>query len=465
MKTTHCQVLVLGGGPGGYVAAIRAGQLGLETMLVEGGHLGGTCLNVGCIPSKALLHVADEYQAALQQAAGESPFGISVAKPAIDLKKTMAWKDGIVARLNGGVAGLLKKAGVTRLQGWGVLQDGKTCDVETEAGLQRVVAEHVILATGSEPVELPILPFGGSVISSADALGLEKLPKRLCVVGGGYIGLELGIAFAKLGARVAVVEAEAEILPLYDAELTEPVTRRLKELGVQVLTRGRAQGLSERGGGLRVEVDGGGEMELKADKILVTVGRQPKTRGWGLENLVLDMEGPFVRVDDRCQTAMKNVWAIGDLTPGPMLAHRASAQGEMVAEIIAGEKRTFDKVCIPSVCYTDPEVVVAGLLPDEAQAAGHTIKVGRFPFTASGRAMTMEAREGFIRVVARSDNNLVLGIQAVGKGVSELSAGFALALEMGACLEDLAATVHAHPTLSEGLQEAACKALGRAVHG
>jgi len=464
MKPITTKVLVLGGGPGGYVAAIKAGQLGMETVLVESGPLGGTCLNIGCIPSKALIHAAEEFQAVLHHASGESPIGISLGRPSIDLKRTIAWKDGIVNRLNSGVAGLLKKARVTVVKGWGVLQDGRTCEVETTRGQQRIIAEHVVLATGSEPVELPFLPFGGAVISSSEALSLTALPKRLCVVGGGYIGLELGMAFAKLGSLVTVVEAEERILPHYDAELTRPVAERLKIMDVQVLTGAQAQGLTEKGGALRVSADGGAEIEIKADKVLVTVGRRPRTAGWGIDNLVLDMQGPFIRIDDRCRTSMKNVWAVGDVTGGAMLAHRAMAQGEMVAEILAGKSRSFDKVCIPAVCFTDPEVVVAGLLPEQARAAGYQVKLGQFPFAANGRAMTMEAGEGFVRVVARADNHLLLGIQAVGRGVAELSAGFALALEMGARLEDIAGTVHVHPTLSEAFQEAALKALGQALH-
>lgn len=464
MKTINCKVLVLGGGPGGYAAAIKAGQLGLETVLVENDRLGGTCLNVGCIPSKALIHAADEFQAVLHHASGESQVGISLGRPTIDLKKTVAWKDGIVGRLSGGVANLLKKARVSVIKGWGELLDGRTCEVETSRGTQRIVAEHIILATGSEPVELPSLPFGGPVISSSEALALTKLPKRLCVVGGGYIGLELGTAFTKLGALVTVVESEERILPHYDAELTRPVAERLKAMQAQVLTGARALGMTERGDALRVRVDGGGEIEVKADRVLVTVGRRPRTAGWGIDNLVLDMQGPFIRIDDRCQTSMKHVWAVGDVTGGALLAHRALAQGVMVAELIAGNVRSFDKVCIPAVCFTDPEVVVVGLLPDQAKDAGLQIKTGVFPFAANGRAMTMEAGEGFVRVVARADNHLVLGIQAVGRGVAELSAGFALALEMGARLEDIAETVHTHPTLGEALQEAAFKALGQALH-
>ncbi|MCV3241186.1 dihydrolipoyl dehydrogenase [Mesorhizobium sp. ZC-5] len=464
MKEISCKLLVIGAGPGGYVCAIRAGQLGVDTVIVEKGKPGGTCLNVGCIPSKALIHAAEEYEQAVHMAEGKSPLGISVQKPVLDLGKTVAWKDGIVGRLNSGVSGLLKKAKVKIVEGTAKFRDGKTVEVETETGLQVIRAEMIVIATGSAPVELPFLPFGGSVISSTEALALQKVPEKLAVVGGGYIGLELGIALAKMGAKVAVVEAEARILPQYDAELTRPVAKRLAELGIEVLTGAKAKGLASKGSALVIETADGGEEKIAADKILVTVGRKPVTEGWGREEIDLDMAGKFIRIDDQCRTSMRGVYAIGDVTGEPMLAHRAMAQGEMVAEIAAGHKRSWDKRSIPAVCFTDPEIVTAGLSPDEAREQGREVKIGIFPFQANGRAMTMLGESGFVRVVARADNHLVLGIQAVGHGVSELSTAFGLALEMGARLEDIAGTIHAHPTQGEGFQEAALKALGHALH-
>jgi dihydrolipoamide dehydrogenase len=464
MKEISCKLLVIGAGPGGYVCAIRAGQLGVDTVIVEKGKPGGTCLNVGCIPSKALIHAAEEYEQAVHMAEGKSPLGISVQEPVLDLGKTVAWKDGIVGRLNSGVSGLLKKAKVKIVEGTAKFRDGKTVEVETETGLQVIRAEMVVIATGSAPVELPFLPFGGSVISSTEALALQKVPEKLTVVGGGYIGLELGIALAKMGAKVTVVEALPRILPQYDAELTRPVAKRLAELGIEVLTGAKARGFASKGGALLVETADGAEKKIAADKILVTVGRRPVTEGVGLEELALDMAGKFIRIDDQCRTSMRGVYAIGDVTGEPMLAHRAMAQGEMVAEIAAGNKRSWDKRGIPAVCFTDPEIVTVGLSPDEARAQGREIKVGIFPFSANGRAMTMLGESGFVRAVARADNHLVLGIQAVGHGVSELSTAFGLALEMGARLEDIAGTIHAHPTQGEGFQEAALKALGHALH-
>lgn len=463
MKEIVCKLLVIGAGPGGYVCAIRAGQLGVDTVIVESGRAGGTCLNIGCIPSKALIHAAEEFDR-VRHMASANALGISVGPAKLDLAQTVRWKDGIVGRLNSGVLGLLRKSKVKIVHGPARFRDGKTVEVETETGTQLIRAETVVIATGSEPVELPFLPFGGPVISSTEALSLTDVPQRLVVVGGGYIGLELGTAFAKMGAEVTVVEATAQILPQYDAELVRPVAKRLADLGVNVLTDTKAKGLAEGRDALLIETADGSQQSLPADRILVTVGRRPRTQGWGLEELDLDRSGRFIRIDERCRTSMRGVYAIGDVTGEPMLAHRAMAQGEMVAEIVAGRKRSWDKRAIPAVCFTDPEIVTAGLSPDEARTQGYEVRIGQFPFTANGRAMTTEDEDGFVRVVARTDTNLVLGLQAVGAGISELSSTFSLALEMGARLEDIAGTIHAHPTRSEGLQETALKALGHALH-
>ncbi|HWI84148.1 dihydrolipoyl dehydrogenase [Ramlibacter sp.] len=463
MKSQSTTLLVIGGGPGGYVAAIRAGQLGIPTVLVEGAALGGTCLNIGCIPSKALIHAAGEFEQARHFGNG-SPLGIKAAPPQIDLAQTVRWKDGIVSRLTGGVGSLLKKAGVQVIQGWAGIEDGKTVTVQTAAGdSQRWRCEHLLLATGSLPTELPFMPFGGSVISSTEALSPGALPKRLVVVGAGYIGLELGIAYRKLGAEVAVVEATPRVLPAYDEELTRPVLAAIKRLGVVLHLGCTVEGLAPSGA-VRVRTASADEFALPADQVLVAVGRVPRTQGFGLETLRLDMAGRAVRVDDQCRTSMRNVWAIGDVTGEPMLAHRAMAQGELVAEVIAGHKRRFAPAAMPAICFTDPEVVTVGLSPDAAERAGQECIVSAFPFAANGRAMTLESSDGFVRVVARRDNHLILGWQAVGRSVSELCSGFSQSIELGATLEDIAGTIHAHPTLGEAVQEAALRALGHAVH-
>jgi dihydrolipoamide dehydrogenase len=471
MDTRHTTLLVIGGGPGGYVAAIRAAQLGIDTTLIEGTALGGTCLNVGCIPSKAMIHAAEAFSEATHWA-GDSKLGIRVSQPSIDLAQTLRWKDGIVGRLTGGVGALLKKNGVQVIKGWARVIDGKTVEV-IEAGATpgengqdalRVACEHLLLAAGSDAVELPFMPFGGRVISSTEALALTEVPKRLVVVGAGYIGLELGMAWRKLGAEVAVVEALDRVLPAYDEELVKPVAAALQRLGVSVHTGHRVKGLNEAGDGLLVTTPDGEDVGMAADRILVAVGRKPHTEGWGLESLLLDRAGRAVKVDAECRTSMRNVWAIGDLTGEPMLAHRAMAQGEMVAELIAGKSRRFAPAAIPAVCFTDPEIVVVGQNPAEAAASGHEVIAAQFPFAANGRSMTLESTDGFVRVVARKDNHLILGWQAVGKGVSELAAAFSQSMEMGARLEDIGGTIHAHPTLGEAVQEAALRALGHALH-
>jgi dihydrolipoamide dehydrogenase len=463
-QTLKTKVLIIGAGTGGYVAGIRCGQLGLETVLVDGGDgLGGTCLNVGCIPSKAIIHAAGKYETVAKAAADGGSLGITASAPAVDLSKTVAWKDGIVRKLNAGVAALLKKAKVKVIKGWAEFADAKTCTVKTVDGDIRITAEHVILATGSEPVELPFLPFGGDVISSTEALSLDKVPGRLVVVGGGYIGLELGIAYRKLGAEVAIVEMADRILPLYDKALTDPVHKWLERHGVQLFLGARAGGFGD--GALSVTTKDGEPLSIPADKVLVTVGRKPRTRGWGLENMGLAMDGPFVKIDDRCATSMKNVWAVGDLTGEPMLAHKGSAQGEMVAEIIAGKPRRFDPVSIAAVCFTEPEIVSAGLGLADVEGRDDVI-TAIFPFAAIGRALAIEAGEdgGFVRVIASKTDHRILGIQAVGQHVSELSNSFAQMLEMGALLEDVAGTIHVHPTLGEAFHEASLRALGHAIH-
>ena len=463
----NTKVLIIGGGPGGYVAAIRAGQLGLDTTLVEGDRLGGTCLIRGCIPSKAMIHVAGEFET-MHRAHGKSRHGINLSvPPALDMPELVRWKEGVVNKLSNGVAALCKRAKVRVLSGQAHFSDAKTCTVEGKDNAT-ITAEHVILANGSVSTELPFLPFGGPVISSSEALSLDALPKKLVVIGAGYIGLELGIALRKLGSEVTVVEALDRILPLFDAELALPVKKWLERNGVTLHLGAKAKGLVKDGDGhaLAIETKDGKTENLPADKILVTVGRKPRTKGWGLENMGVDMDGRFVRVDDQCRTSMKNVWAIGDLVGEPLLAHKAMAQGEMVAEIIAGHKRRFDPVAIAAVCFTEPEVVTAGLAPGDKALDGIDVMSAMFPFAANGRALSMDAGDegGFVRVLARRDDHRILGIQAVGAHVSELAGEFALALEMGALLEDIAGTIHVHPTLGEAFHETALRTLGHALH-
>jgi len=455
------KVLVLGSGPGGYVAAIRAGQLGLDTIIVEADRLGGTCLIRGCIPSKALIHAAGEY-ATVRRAHELGALGIRVeGQVSLNFSETIRWKDGVVDRLSAGVGALLKRAKVRVVPGWGTFVDAKTCMVtKADGSTVRIEAENVILAAGSEPVELPGLPFGADVISSTEALSLEAPPARLAVIGGGYIGLELGMALRKLGSQVTVIEARDRILPQYDMALTAPVAKALARDGIALELKARALRFADAQ--LTIERSDGVTANIPADKVLVTAGRRPRVQGWGLEAMAIDLDRGFIKVDDQCRTAMNGVWAIGDLVGEPMLAHKASAQGEMVAEIIAGHKGRFAPVAIPEVCFTDPEVVVVGL----GSQPNESLKTAIFPLSANGRALSLEAGDdgGFVRVVARPDDHRILGFAAVGKGVSDLAGEMVCLLEMGAVLEDLAGIIHPHPTQSEMLQESALRALGRAIH-
>lgn len=466
MRSTN--VLVVGGGPAGYVAAIRTAQAGIDTVLVERARPGGTCLNIGCIPSKALIHAADEF-ARLGEGGHAARLGILTAAPALDLPQLNKWKQDIVTRLTGGVQALLKHAGVQVVQGEATVIDGKTVEVANVGGdpaaRQRMVCRHLVLATGSVPASLPMLPFGGRVMSSTEALEPATIPESLAVIGAGYIGLELGTAYAKLGSRVTIIEAQDRILPGWDAALTRPVQQGLKSLGVELLLDTRLEEGDAQTGILRVRTTGGEPRELQAERILVAAGRRACSSESGIDRLMLDMNGPYIRVDDQCRTSMRQVWAIGDITGEPMLAHRAMAQAEVAAAVIAGGRRRFEPAAIPAVCYSAPEVVVAGLLPEEARARQGDVLEATFPFSNNGRALTLDAAEGFVRVLARRDDHRILGWQAVGPNVSELAAAFTQSLEMCARLEDVAGTVHAHPTLSEAVQEAALKALGQGLHG
>jgi dihydrolipoamide dehydrogenase len=470
-----CQVLVIGAGPGGYVAGIRSAQLGLDTIVVEGDKAGGTCLIRGCIPSKAIIHAAERFESLRQHSADGGHMGLSVKGEAeVDMVGLVSWKDSIVDRLNKGVEGLLKAAGAELIKGWASFDGPKSCIVESSSGSVKIEAENVIIATGSSHIDLPFMPCDEEfVLSSSGALDLESLPKSVAIVGGGYIGLELGCALAKLGSEITVVEGMSSVLAIMDKEIRRPLELWLKKHKVSVHTDALARGVEIKGRGaskkaeLTFEKDGT-EHKVKVDKVLVTVGRKPNTKGWGLENTGIRMDGSgrFIRTDRQCRTSVPGVYAIGDVSGEPMLAHKASAEGEMVAEIIAGHKREFDKIAIPAIVFTEPEIVSVGLTPDEAEERGEDVIVGKFPLAANGRALSLEAEKtgGFIRVTARESDHVILGVQAVGSHVAELHSEFVLALEMGALLEDVAGTVHAHPTMSEAFHESVLKTLGHAIH-
>ncbi len=456
-----CQVAVIGGGPGGYVAALRLARLGKDVILVEReATLGGVCLNEGCIPSKALIHVAD----LAHEARAAAAMGLEVDGLRVDLARAVGWKDGVVRRLTAGLATLCAKSGVEVLRGEASFASDRSLQVASEDGVLGVQLEQAVIATGSQPSALPGFEVDGeTVIGSREALSLGRVPERLVVLGGGYVGLELGSVYAWLGSRVVVVEVLPALLPALDAEVGEALRRRLGRLGVEVLLGHRA--LRRDGAAVVVAGPDGAERRLEADKVLVTVGRAPRTAGLGLEAIgVARDERGFVRVDRQLRTSVPGIWAVGDSVGGAMLAHKAYQEAKVAAEVIAGAPEELDVTAIPAVVYTDPEVAWVGLSERAARERGHEVVTGSFPLSASGRALTLGAADGFVKAVAEASSGRLLGVVAVGRGVSELMGEATLALEMGAFLEDVGRTVHPHPTLSEALQEAVEAALGRGVH-
>ena len=459
-----CQVVVVGAGPGGYVAALRLARLGKDVILVDKGpRLGGVCLNVGCIPSKALIHAAD----LVWEARHAETMGITVDGIGVDMPKLVAWKDGIVDRLTGGVDFLCSKNGVEVVYGTARFAGERSLQVTTEDGQGEIEFQQAVIATGSDAMELPGLKFDGRrVIGSTEALSLDRIPERLAVVGAGYIGLELGTVYAKLGSEVTVVEFLPEVLPGLDRDVAKALQRQLKKLGVKLLLEHRAESFDDGDEPALVTTGpDGSEVRVPADLVMMSVGRVPRSRDLGLDAIgVATDERGFIGVDDRQRTNVAGIYAIGDVVGGALLAHKAYQEAKVAAEVIAGEPAAFDNVAIPAVIYTDPEVAWTGLTEQEARDAGHTVTTGTFSFKASGRAMTLEATDGFIKVVADAGSRQLLGVTAVGRGVSELMGEATLALEMGAFLEDVGLTIHPHPTMSEALQEAVEAALGKAVH-
>lgn len=472
MSALRYDAVVIGAGPGGYPTAIRLGQLKVKTAIIEREYMGGVCLNVGCIPSKAVIHAAKTFE----KIGHADELGITVGKPSIDMTKLQSWKGGVVNKLTTGVRGLLKGNGVDVIDGAATLgkpgPDGHVITVTGPKGPQTIIAKSVVLATGSRPFEIPGFKTDQQrILDSTGALALDRVPARMVVIGGGYIGLELGMVYAKLGSKVTVVEALPSILASMDKDCVAVVARKLKKMGVEVMTETKAKSWelkpSPDGGDRAVlTVEKGGQLAtIDADVILVSVGRKPNSDTAGLaEAGVAIGKGGFVTVDEQLRTNVPGVYAIGDLIGGMMLAHKATKEGEVVAEIIAGHKAAVDVRTIPAVVFTDPEIASAGLTEDEAKAKGATVKVGKFPFAALGRALSVNDTEGFCKVVMDAKTEEVLGVHIVGNGASDLISEAALAIEMGAVAQDLNLTVHPHPTLSEAVREAAAAALGEAVH-
>jgi dihydrolipoamide dehydrogenase len=470
MAEQRFDAIVIGAGPGGYPAGIRLGQLKVKTCVIEREYMGGVCLNVGCIPSKAVIHAAKTFEKIGH--ADELGIGVS-AKPTIDMKKLQAWKGGVVAKLTGGVKTLLKGNGAEIVMGKAKLgksgPDGHRVIVESSQGTQTLVAKNVVIATGSRPMEIPGFKIDQKrIIDSTGALALEEVPPRLIVIGGGYIGLELGMVYAKFGSKVTVVEALPSILASMDKECVAVVARKLRKMGVEVMTEAKAKSWEEKGDRavLTVELKDGKTAAIDADKILLAIGRRPNSEDLGLAEagVALDRRG-FITIDDQLRTNVPGIYAIGDVAGGMMLAHKATKEGEVVAEIIAGHKAAFDVRTIPAVVFTDPEIATTGLTEEEAKAKGHaTLKVGKFPFAALGRALSVNDTEGFAKIVADAKTEEILGAHIVGNGAADLISEVALAIEMGAVVQDLNLTIHPHPTLSEAVREAAAASIGEAVH-
>jgi dihydrolipoamide dehydrogenase len=463
---TGTEVLVVGGGPGGYVAAIRAGQLGLDVTLVEADAYGGTCLNDGCIPSKALVHATD----VAHDASSAEHMGVH-AEPAVDVQGMVEWKDGVVDQLTGGVEKLCKANGVNLVEGRAEFTDENTARVAHGGegqGSESIEFEHAIVATGSRPIELPGFEFDGErILSSTHLLDLREVPESVLVVGGGYIGMELSTVLAKLGTDVTVVEMLDDVLPGYEDDVTRVVRDRAEELGVDFHFGEAASGWDEAGSDVVVttETEDGETSEYAAEKVLVAVGRQPVTDTANVEAVGLEPNDQgVIETDEQARTAVEHVFAAGDVAGEPMLAHKAYREGEVAAEVIAGEPAALDHQAVPAAVFTDPEIGTVGLTEAEAEAEGFDPVVGQMPLRASGRALTLDDPDGFVRIVGDEETGFVLGAQVVGPDASETIAEVGLAVEMGARLEDVAATIHTHPTISEAVGEAAANALGKATH-
>lgn len=460
-------VVVIGAGPGGYVAAIRASQLGFKTAVVEREFLGGVCLNVGCIPSKAMItatHLLHKAQHNFQEMGLNIKGGIDV-----DMKQLVKWKQSVSDKMSGGVNQLLKGYGVTILKGEAEFKTSKEITVKSAAGTDTVQAKHFVVATGSRPIEIPGFKFDEKdICSSTGALAFDAIPKRIAVIGGGYIGLEISSYLRKLGTEVTVIEAQTALLAgVVDPDCAQVVTRKLTKAGVNVLYGAKAKGQKKTKDGYEVTVEINGKDEVvKCDKILVTVGRRPNGDQTNLKaaGIAVDERG-FVKVDAQRRTNVPHIFAIGDIAGQPMLAHKASHEGVLVAEVIAGQNRVYDAKTVPAVVFTDPEIASAGMTEAEAKAKGYTdLLIGKFPFAANGRAVSMMETDGFVKMIADKKTHVLLGVHIVGPEASNLISEAVLAIEMGARIEDLALSIHPHPTLGETMMEAAEATLGHAIH-
>jgi dihydrolipoamide dehydrogenase len=472
MTEKNFDVVVIGGGPAGYPAALRAAQLGLSAACIddykneEGTRLfGGTCLNVGCIPSKALLESSELYHRAQTEFQAH---GIHVGGIGIDVEAMQARKRGIVKQLTSGIEAMFKAGNVTGFKGRGKLLSGNRVEVTTDSGVETLAAQHVIIATGSTPIELPIAKFDGTrIVDSTGALAFNNVPKRLGVIGAGVIGLELGSVWKRLGSEVVILEALETFLPMADQQIAKDALRHLKKQGLDIRLGAKVTGAAVEGNAVKVRYEtGGGSQELLVDALVVAVGRKPVTAGLFAPDVKvpLDKRG-FVEVDEHCRTTVPNVWAVGDVVRGPMLAHKGMEEGVMVAELIAGHVAEMNYRTIPSVIYTAPEIAWVGKTEEEVKASGRPYKVGTFSFAANGRAKGMQQTAGLVKLIADQEHDDVLGVHIVGPVAGELIGEAVLAMEFSASAEDIQRTIHAHPTLSEALHEASLAADKRAIHG
>ncbi len=454
--------IVIGSGPGGYVAAIRAAQLGQKVTIVEKEDIGGVCLNVGCIPSKAIIAAGHRFE----EAQHSEDMGITAENVKVDFSKVQEWKSSVVNKLTGGVSSLLKGNKVEIVKGEAYFVDDHTLRVMSENSAQTYTFDNAIIATGSRPIELPTFKYTDRVINSTGALALKDVPKKLVVIGGGYIGIEIGTAYANFGTEVTVLEGLDDILMGFEKQMSSLVKRNLKKKGVTIVTKAMAKGVEETNDGVVITYEANGEeQKIEADYVLVTVGRRPNTDELGLEQVGIEMtDRGVVKIDKQCRTNKSNIYAIGDIVEGPGLAHKASYEAKIAAEAIAGEASEIDYMGIPMVVFSEPELASVGFTEAQAKEEGFEVIGSKFPFGANGRSLALNNSDGFLKLVTRKEDGLVVGAQIAGPSASDMIAELGLAIEAGMTAEDIAMTIHAHPSLSEITMEAAEVALGNPIH-
>ncbi|WP_026584913.1 dihydrolipoyl dehydrogenase [Bacillus sp. J33] len=454
--------IVIGAGPGGYVAAIRAAQLGQKVTIVEKANMGGVCLNVGCIPSKALIAAGHRYE----NAKHSDVMGITAENVKVDFTKVQEFKSGVVKKLTGGVEGLLKGNKVDIVRGEAYFVDTNTLRVMDDNSAQTYTFKNAIIATGSRPIELPTFKFSKRVLDSTGALALQEIPEKIVVIGGGVIGIELGGAYANFGSQVTILEGADDILVGFEKQMSSLVKRNLKKKGVEFITKALAKGVEENENGVTVKFEEKGEEKtLDADYVFVMVGRRPNTDELGLEQVGIKMtERGVIEIDKQCRTNVSNIYAIGDIVAGPQLAHKASYEGKIAAEAIAGHNAEIDYLAIPAVVFSEPELASVGYTEQQAKEEGIEVTAAKFPFAANGRALALDSTDGFLKLVTRKEDGLVIGAQIAGASASDMIAELGLAIEAGMTAEDLAMTIHAHPTLGEITMEAAEVAIGSPIH-